>query len=133
MLRNNTKNLNNNDVKELALYYYKKNDKFTQIRIRRLLSMNEVITVSDNALKEFLIKHDLEENKAFEVLNTAITTATEKKDASTLLKISQFLFEIHNLGSKTRTTVTQETDISSKIDAAKSDKITIKETRTVVE
>ncbi len=133
VLRNKKKQLDDKDLNEIAEFYYNKKNQFLKHRIRRILEMSEVQTLTDNALKEFLIKHNLEENKAFEVLNDAIKTAKDKKDASTLLKISQFLFEIHNLNSKTRITqqLTQETDINSKLDQAKTDKITIKETRII--
>jgi uncharacterized protein YktA (UPF0223 family) len=133
VIRKNTKRLVNKDYEEIAALLYKNVDRIKTLRLRRMIEdVGEIRNNCDNALQIALINAGMNENYIKDLLKKAENVA---KTSSDYIKIAEFTKESLNISNKTRTTqtISQDIDISDKLDQAKSDKITIKETRTTVE
>ncbi len=116
IIKNNNKNLSNNDIKELCLTVYGKYDKIKHVRVRNQLSQEAIQTSINTALIEFYSSAGIDKEEAVKLLNLAKEIAKEKKDVTNLLKIVEKYENAANLTHKnTITARTTETIDYSKL------------------
>lgn len=115
IVKNNSKNLSNSDIKYLCEKVYSKYDRIKHVRVRNMLSQEIVQNKINTALITFY-SNILDETVARECLKIAIDTAKEKRDVPNLLKIAEKYENAANLTQKSSVTArTTETVDYSKI------------------
>ncbi len=114
IVKNDNKNLSNNDIKELCLKVYHKYDKIKHVRVRNTLNTEITQNKINEALISFYSSAGLNKEEAINLLNLAKETAKEKKDVTNLLKIVEKYENAANLTQKTatRATYSETTDFS---------------------
>src|SRR5574343_492069 len=84
-------------------------------RVKRFLRMPDIIKAVDNGITQYYVNAGLGKDRAIEMMLETYEIAKEKKDAATMLKISQYLMEVHKIAPDK---VSKSLQLHGKVDAS---------------